>query len=242
MPAHRTARERARAELTTAIKDEARTQLADKGAAGLSLRAVARELEMVSSAIYRYFPSRDELLTALILDAYTALGDALAEAIAAVGDGPFVERWRAAAHALRDWARAHPHEYALLYGTPVPGYRAPTDTVGPAGRIPGAFLRIAHEAWRADALADPGGPLPTETLQPETLQPETLQAQTGRVIDVLELPGMPAELVLATIDAWTQLFGAVALEINGQFVGSFDPADDYFVRAVERQTRLVGLS
>src|SRR6202046_3771698 len=74
--ASRTARERARAELTREIKQEARRQLAASGAQGLSLRAVARELGMVSSALYRYFPSRDELLTALIIDAYDALGEA----------------------------------------------------------------------------------------------------------------------------------------------------------------------
>src|SRR5262249_58783161 len=84
MNAGRTARERARAELTREIKDEARRQLVTSGAGGLSLRAVARELGMVSSALYRYFPSRDDLLTALIIDAYDAIGAAVEEAIAAV--------------------------------------------------------------------------------------------------------------------------------------------------------------
>ena len=83
--APRTARERARAELTREIKEEARRQLADAGANGLSLRAVARELGMVSSALYRYYPSRDELLTALIIDAYDALGEAAEQAIAGAG-------------------------------------------------------------------------------------------------------------------------------------------------------------
>ncbi|HVT66303.1 MAG TPA: helix-turn-helix domain-containing protein, partial [Trebonia sp.] len=83
----RTARERARAELTREIKEEARRQLAAVGADGLSLRAVARELGMVSSALYRYYPSRDDLLTALIIDAYNALGDAAERAIAATTAG-----------------------------------------------------------------------------------------------------------------------------------------------------------
>src|ERR1700757_238703 len=82
--AGRTARERARAELTREIKEEARRQLVTSGADGLSLRAVARELGMVSSALYRYFPSRDDLLTALIIDAYDAIGAAVEEAVAAV--------------------------------------------------------------------------------------------------------------------------------------------------------------
>src|ERR1700733_12038987 len=126
-----TARERARAEIAGEIKVEARRQLATTGAQ-LSLRAVARELGMVSSALYRYFPSRDDLLTALIIDAYDAMGEVAETAIAA-GARPRV-RWLAACHAIRGWALAHPHEYSLIYGSPVPGYRAPQATVGPASR------------------------------------------------------------------------------------------------------------
>src|SRR5262245_12137063 len=74
MTPSRTARDRARAEITNEIKDLARRQLGTTGAAGLSLRAVARELGMVSSAVYRYFPSRDHLLTALVIDAYNSVG------------------------------------------------------------------------------------------------------------------------------------------------------------------------
>src|ERR1700743_118342 len=84
----RTARERARVELTREIKEEARRQLAEAGAGGLSLRAVARELGMVSSALYRYSPSRDELLTALIIDAYDAIGAAAERAMAATPGAP----------------------------------------------------------------------------------------------------------------------------------------------------------
>src|SRR5580693_9144815 len=90
-----TARERARAELTREIKEEARRQLAETGAQGLSLRAVARELGMVSSALYRYFPSRDDLLTALIIDAYNALGEQAEEANAAVKATHYRARFRA---------------------------------------------------------------------------------------------------------------------------------------------------
>src|SRR5947208_16263265 len=100
MAAIRTARERARGELTREIKDEARRQLADVGANGLSLRAVARELGMVSSALYRYFPSRDHLLTALIVDAYNAVGEAAETA----DQGPEYshrERWHAVWRATR---------------------------------------------------------------------------------------------------------------------------------------------
>src|SRR5215472_2336431 len=101
--------ERARAELTREIKEEARRQLAEVGGNGLSLRAVARELGMVSSALYRYFPSRDDLLTALIIDAYDAVGKAAEDAVAV--ETIAGRQWAAACHAIRAWALAHPHEY-----------------------------------------------------------------------------------------------------------------------------------
>src|SRR3954451_7681714 len=123
MTASRTARERVRAELTKEITDIARRQLATEGAGGLSLRAVARELGMVSSAIYRYFPSRDDLLTALIVDAYDDLGTCAEASVADGARESALVRWQGVCRAVRAWALAHPHEYALLYGSPVPGYR-----------------------------------------------------------------------------------------------------------------------
>lgn len=118
-------RARVRASMIEEIKAVARRHLASDGA-NLSLRAVARDLGMVSSAIYRYFPSRDELLTALILEAYDALGDAVEAADAGVDRADLRGRWHAACRAARAWALAHPAEYALLYGSPVPGTRPPT--------------------------------------------------------------------------------------------------------------------
>uniref|UniRef100_UPI002608742C TetR/AcrR family transcriptional regulator n=1 Tax=Trebonia sp. TaxID=2767075 RepID=UPI002608742C len=115
--ASQTARERARAELTREIRQEARRQLANVGADGLSLRAVARSLGMVSSALYRYYPSRDDLLTALIIDAYNAVGSAAEDAVSAAAGADPRGRWAAACHAIRGWALAHPHEYALIYGS-----------------------------------------------------------------------------------------------------------------------------
>ena len=160
--ASRTARERVRAELTREITDVARRHLATHGAHGLSLRAVAREMGMVSSAIYRYFPSRDDLLTALIIDGYNAIGEAVERADAARPRDDHTGRWLAVCHASRDWALAHPHEYALLYGSPVPGYQAPRDTVGPAARATTVYGRIIADAHEAGVLDPPpvGPPRP----------------------------------------------------------------------------------
>ena len=147
MPAVRTARALARAELTRAILDRARDQLAEVGPAALSVRQIARDLEMASSAVYRYFPSRDALLTALIVEGYDDLGEAVETADASVRRRDrFDRRWSAVAHAVHDWARAQPHRYALLYGSPVPGYAAPDDTVPAATRVTFTLLAIVRDA------------------------------------------------------------------------------------------------
>ena len=226
----RTARERAREELTREIKEEARRQLAEAGAGGLSLRAVARELGMVSSALYRYYPSRDELLTALIIDAYDAIGEAAEQALAA---GSARDRWIAACHAIRGWARAHPHEYALIYGSPVPGYRAPEATIGPAARVPFAFVGLLAEAAAAGELTPPPGSPP--------LPDGPLAAQATGLLATLSISGVPGELLVGAVMAWTQLFGMLSFELFGQFVGSFEPADALFARSVAEQAALAGL-
>ena len=145
---------RARAELTGEIKAVARRQLAEEGSAALSLRAVARELGMVSSAVYRYFPSRDELLTALIIDAYDAVADAAEQAEAAVEPRrPDAAAGSPSAGPFATWAVANPQEYALIYGSPIPGYAAPQDTIDPAARIPRCLLRGAvRRRWPPAAI------------------------------------------------------------------------------------------
>src|SRR5437763_394944 len=223
MTATRTARERARAELTQVIKDEARRQLAEVGAHGLSLRAVARELGMVSSALYRYFPSRDRLLTELIVDAYNAVGEA-AESAAHTGDQR--QRWHAIWQATRKWAKAHPHEYALIYGSPIPGYEAPQDTVIPAGRV---GLALSAGVASAELRPLPDAPLPP-----------ALRKQSKVVIDALDAR-VPPETVVRLIAAWTQLFGAISFELFGQYVGTVDPSDAFFLYTADKMADFVGL-
>ena len=122
------------------IKEIALAQLATEGAAGLSLRAIARELNLVSSAIYRYYASRDDLVTALVLDAYADLAEVVEAAVARARPDGERRAWVAGATALRQWALAQPHRYALLYGSPIPGYAAPATTIEPAGRVVLALL------------------------------------------------------------------------------------------------------
>ena len=153
----RTARERARAEITGEILSTARQHLARDGAAALSLRAIARDLGMVSSAVYRYVPNRDALLTMLIIDAYDTVGAQVEQAAAACPRADYLGRFLATCRALRAWALANPHEYALIYGSPVPGYAAPADTIAPATRVPIVLLSILFDQT-ADGAAAPGDP------------------------------------------------------------------------------------
>jgi AcrR family transcriptional regulator len=228
MNAGRTARDLARAELTQEIKDAARRQLVAEGAERLSLRAVSRELGMVSSALYRYFPSRDDLLTALIIDAYDALG-AEAEKVGARGQDPR-STWIAVCHAVRDWAKSHPHEYTLIYGSPVAGYQAPPTTIQPASRVPIALLGLLARAQDEGAL----GPLDDA--------PEPSGVLAEQVATVAELaPGVPAKVLTRAVVAWTQLFGMISFELFGQLVGTMDPADEFFAQTVEQMADFLGL-
>ena len=160
----RAARERTRAEITRQILDAARRHLATEGASGLSLRAIARELGASSSAVYRYVASRDELLTRLIVAAYDALGAAAETAEAAVARDDLAGRWSAVCGAVRAWALANPNEYALIYGTPVPGYTAPPATIAPAARVSSVLLGILADA----AAGAPHPPSPKTTCPPTT--------------------------------------------------------------------------
>jgi AcrR family transcriptional regulator len=232
--APRTARERARAELTREIKAEARRQLAETGADGLSMRAVAKALGMVSSAVYRYYPSRDDLLTALIIDAYNALGAAAEQAIAAPAGADMTARarWIAACHAIRDWARANPHEYALIYGSPVPGYRAPQATVGPASRVPLAFVGLLVSAVASGEFSSRAPEVPVEG---------ELAAQAASLAAAIQTSDVPPDALVRAVIAWTQLFGMISFELFGQFVGSFDPPDAFFAHTVAQFATFVGL-
>lgn len=219
----------------TEIKQRARAQLADVGPSELSLRAVARDLGMVSSALYRYFPNRDALLTALITDAYDTLGEATERAVAS-HERPW-QQWHAGCHAVREWARANPREYALIYGSPVPGYEAPHDTVPPASRVALALFQPVRAGYtaasRSSAVSSDsthGAPITSELAQ----QLRTLAQRTA--------PELPESLLARTLVAWTQLFGMVSFELFGHLAGSVDPSEEFFEYAVTQLARFVGLS
>ncbi|GAA0401143.1 TetR family transcriptional regulator [Acrocarpospora corrugata] len=230
MSASRTARERVRAELVREITDIARRHLASDGASGLSLRAIAREMGMVSSAIHRYFATKDDLLTALIVDGYNASGAAVEAADAACSPADFTGRWLAVSHALRDWALAQPHEYALIHGSPVPGYRAPQDTIAPAARTTIVYGRIIAEAHSAGRLTPPDIGLTVPAIL-------STDAQAVRSV----MPGVSDDVVARAITAWTGLYGMINFELFGQFHNVINHRAEFFDHNSRILGRLLGL-
>lgn len=230
----RTARERARAELTQEIIDIARRQLADVGASGLSLRAVSRELGMVSSALHRYFPTRDDLLTSLIAQGYAALGDAVEGADAAAPRDDHWARWEAATAAIRSWALAHPHEYALIYGSPVPGYEAPRETVTDALRAATVLVGILGDAYAVGRLDT------TDEDVVDDPDPQGLAEDAARVRNAVTVD-LPDRSAARAVTAWTAVFGHVSFELFGQFDNAIVLRDAMFTRNMHLIARMVGL-
>ena len=232
MPAN-TIRARVRAEMTAEIKTAARAHLATDGA-NLSLRAVARDMGMVSSAIYRYFASRDELLTALIVDAYNALGAAVEAADAAVSDRRQLRaRWLSATRAVRRWALANPAEYALVYGSPVPGYAAPPDTIAAAARTPVVLARILADGVESGQLAGAG-------YRSSVPVAASVRADLARTRDAIAA-NVPEELLLTGLSGWIQMFGVVSFELFGQFNNVIDARAEFFDQQMELMADLMGL-
>lgn len=231
-------RQEARIRVTAELMDAARRQLAEVGAAGLSLREVAREIGMVSSAVYRYVDSRDALLTRLIIESYDAIGaaaeQASARAATTTSTADDLERWVTTAREIRRWSLDHPHEYLLLYGSPVPGYAAPDDTIGPATRVTFALIGIVADATAAGRLAPPSGP--TADLTPE------FAGELVALADVLEhvIPASP-DTVLAVVTAWTQMFGLIGFEITNQTRNMVTDHAALFDATVRRLAHHIGL-
>lgn len=222
-------RARARAETTEEIKRIAREHLAAEGP-NLSLRAVARDLGVVSSAVYRYFASRDELLTALIIDGYASMGEAVERAEAAVPRRDLPGRWRALCAAVRDWSRDRPHEYALLYGSPVPGYAAPQETIAQAQRP----LTVAMDILR-DGVARGIVPVPADRL------PRAVRTDVEQIRTIAGFEHVPPTVLARAMTAWALLFGTISFELFGRYGNGVLDLDAYFEHQVRVMARYLGL-
>jgi AcrR family transcriptional regulator len=226
----RTARAIARDQISSAILAAGRRQLAEVGPAALSLRAVARDIGMVSSAVYRYVASRDDLLTELLIAAYDELGEAVESGEDDVSRDNLEGRWTAICMTVRRWATVHPHDWALLYGSPVPGYAAPQRTIGPASRVP---LRVMGVI--AAAQAHGVTPVPTPPMDAR------LQAGIAGLREFA--PGdIDDPLLLRALAAWASVVGTVSLELFGHLVNAVDDHEAHFAHVVRMLAADLGLA
>lgn len=227
-----TRRARVRTETRAEILRVAGAQMAADGAAALSLRAVARELGMGVASLYRYFASRDDLLTALLVAAFDAQADAV-EAAAAGPDDP--ERAiRAALHGYRTWSLAHPAEFALAYGTPVPGYAAPAEQTVRAGVRVGDFLaRQLGDAWGSGQL------MPGPTQERGAALGARERADFESLIERRQYVIPPGLMSLAS-ELLISVHGFVVMEVFGQLRPLLSEPADAFNRIVDRALLVVG--
>jgi AcrR family transcriptional regulator len=207
--------------------------MAEQGAAALSLRAIARQMGLTAPALYRYFRDRDALVTALVLDAFNAVADAMETAGRAATAAPLGDRLLAMCLAYRAWATAHPQDYLLIFGTPIPGYTAPDESTGPAAK------RSFDVILNVMATAEAGQLRPLEQAYSEL--PASLQTQVETWRAGYGYAATSAAL-LHTLVAWTRMHGLVALELVGQLEPFFGPAGELYRVQMRKMIEETGLA
>ncbi|MFE9462943.1 TetR-like C-terminal domain-containing protein [Streptomyces virginiae] len=219
--------------LSAVVKDTARRQMRELGAAGLSLDGVARGSGLPVTDVEAVFPHRDDLLTALVIDAYDASGAAMEQADRAAADtgAPAGARLLAATRALRQWSFAHPAEFTLIYGSPVPGYHAPQDTVAPASRTPAVLAGILRSALEGGGLTPPR----RTRSGPSLLRPEALDLFGGAP------PAPFSDIVERGIALWSSLIGLLVFQVFSRTHDSVRDEAAYFDYAVAVTAETVGL-
>ena len=204
--------------LQEAIKETTWKQIAAYGAPALSLRAIARELKITAPAIYNYFPDRDALVTALIIDAFTSFGDSQVEARDSIPAEDLIGRFKAIGLAYRNWAHAYPQRYQLIFGTPIPGYEAPMEKVFPSSaRSITALFSVVESFRAAGKLTVDSFPPVKDEYQAEYQMWET---QVGAV--------HPLSIFVAMV-IWARVHGVVSLEIQGNLPPFGKSGDDLYL-------------
>jgi AcrR family transcriptional regulator len=204
--------------LQEAIKETAWKQITELGAPALSLRAIARELKITAPAIYNYFPDRDALVTALIIDAFTSLGDWQFEARDSVPEQDLKSRMQAIGLAYRDWAHAFPQRYQLIFGTPIPGYTCPTEKILPSSARSLSALVSVIEGLRVS------GKLNSEAFP-------KVKSENKADFEMWLIYGENADILSLSVAmiVWSRVHGLVSLEIQGN-LPPFGPKGDALYR------------
>lgn len=228
-----TRRERRRTETTAEIKEVALRLMAEGGPGAITLRAIAREMGMTANAVYSYFATRDDLVTALIRDVYDELAGVVTGARDACAPGDAAARIMAWACSFREWSLANPEGFRLVYGDPVPGYQPPAGGAAPEAehRICAGLTELAAGAWpTAEALyAD-------YQFEWSDFDP-TLVAETRE-----QFPGLPPAVIAVALRIWGHLHGLVSLEIRGALGAQTTNPEKLYRNEVNALIRSFGLA
>lgn len=226
-----TRRERLQEATRTEIKTIARRMMAAEGTAALSLRGIAREMGMSAPSLYHYYASRDDLTTALIVDAYESLGAALEQAQAAEPFEEYATQFLNVASAYRAWALAYPVDYTLIYGNPIPGYHAPAEiTVPVVRRALRPFAALMEAAWVAGELRLPSDQEPIAELDQRLVAWGLTQQLT-----------MPSAALRSLTAGWSLIQGMVMLELFGHIQPIIGDPDAWFHAEVRTFLRRIGM-
>jgi AcrR family transcriptional regulator len=213
-------------DLQAAIKDTALSQIGEHGAASLSLRAIARELHITAPAIYNHYPSRDELVTALIIDSYTSLGDAQFAALEELPVDDHAGKLGALGVAYRDWAINYPQRYLLIFGSPIPGYHCPPERSMPvAARSLSALVGVLEAARHAGVLLPEDRPRLLAELRQQLAAWQSLH------------PSADAYVLYLALVIWSRVHGLVMLEIDNQYPPFIQDPGLIFRREVDMMVR-----
>lgn len=218
-------------DLSTAIMDAAWQQMDEDGVASLSLRAIARALHITAPAIYNYYPSRDDLVTALVAEAFNSFADALEAGRDSAAPEDHAARYHALGHAYRDWALAHPQHYRLIFGTPIPGYDFPVEVSLVSARSFFVLLEVIGDAYAAGALQPPPGYIRITPSMKEQLDQLAAMGHTPE-----------PEVYYLAMETWAMIHGLVSLELYGHLGGFLGGSADSFVDAeIEGRMLVYGL-
>lgn len=208
-------------DLQAAIRETAWQQMAASSASSLSLRAIARELGITAPAIYNYFPRRDDLVTALIVDAFTSLGESQKEAIRDLPEDDLPARLSALGLAYRVWAVTYPQRYQLIFGTPIPGYEAPADIT-----VPAAARSLVPSIETLQALLT-AGRLRVERSAPMTPELKSMLEAWSQFTG-----GNDIEVLYIALVIWSRVHGLVSLELGNQLPSFITDPGEVFNREI----------
>lgn len=220
------------------IMDAAVHQLTKVGPGDLSMRSIARDMGVSVGALYRHVADRDAVLTLLIMRAYDGLGDAIDTAVAEQPAGAHLRRWTAIWRTAREWSLARPHEFSLIYGSPVIGFHAPEETIGPATRIIGALGSVALDSWLSAEGPELAGDV---SINPADLgRIRTWIGGQYGLSDHAEV--IPEAMIVGILRSWTELIGMIGFELFGHYRNSVEDPGTFLASVALSHARALGIA